>query len=92
MSEDLHLRLAEFLPESWAARMAKPPLVKHTLDYFVYIPKLGERESRSEHVFERRGRFEIKDFELSTRFPFALFRHRRRLSAQRAEIVVFPEF
>jgi uncharacterized protein (DUF58 family) len=33
----------------------------------------------------------IRDFELSTKFPFALFRHRRRLPAQRAEIVVFPK-
>jgi uncharacterized protein (DUF58 family) len=42
-------------------------------------------------VFNHRGRFIIKDFELSTRFPFGLFRHRRRLSAQEAEIIVFPK-
>ncbi len=89
--DDLRQRLNEFLPESWAARIAKPPLVKHTLDYFLHVPRSGALESRHEHIFERRGRFEIEDFELSTRFPFALFRHRRRLPAQRAEIVVFPE-
>lgn len=88
---DLKERLLEFLPEKWAERISKPPLLKHTLDYFVHVPRAGEIENQLEHVFERRGRFQIKDFELSTKFPFALFRHRRRLPAQRAEIIVFPE-
>src|SRR5690606_4246758 len=47
-------------------------------------------ESRSEHIFARRGRFVIKDFELSTGFPFGFFRHRRRLAAKEAELFVFP--
>ena len=88
---DLLAKLKEFLPEKWAVRIAKPPLIKHTLDYFIHIPRSGDMENQLDHVFEKRGRFEIKDFELSTKFPFALFRHRRRLPAQRAEIVVFPE-
>lgn len=32
----------------------------------------------------------IKDFELSTKFPFGFFRHRRRLPAREAEMIVFP--
>src|SRR6185295_1426409 len=35
--------------------------------------------------------FTIKDFELSTKFPFGFFRHRRRLPARETELVVFPE-
>ncbi|MBK9529344.1 MAG: DUF58 domain-containing protein [Acidobacteria bacterium] len=33
----------------------------------------------------------IRDFELSTKFPFGFFRHRRRLPAREAELVVFPK-
>jgi uncharacterized protein (DUF58 family) len=33
----------------------------------------------------------IKDFELSTRFPFGFFRHRRRLPARETELIVFPK-
>lgn len=80
----------EILPEKWAERLMRPPIVKHTLDYFIYVPRRGEIENRATHVFPRRGRFVISDFELSTRFPFGFFRHRRRLSAQEAEIVIFP--
>jgi uncharacterized protein (DUF58 family) len=47
-------------------------------------------ENTAEHFFPGRGRFIIKDFELSTKFPFGFFRHRRRLSAQEAVIVIFP--
>jgi uncharacterized protein (DUF58 family) len=78
------------IPEKWAEKLTRPPIVKHTLDYFVFVPRRGEIENRVEHVFARRGRFIIRDFELSTRFPFAFFRHRRRLSAQEAEICIFP--
>lgn len=78
------------IPARLAERMLRPPIIKHTLDYFVYVPRRGEVENRAEHVFPQRGRFVIKDFELSTRFPFGFFRHRRRLSAQEAEIVIFP--
>jgi uncharacterized protein (DUF58 family) len=81
----------QILPAKWAEKFTRPPIVKHTLDYFVFVPRRGAVESKVEHVFPRRGRFIIKDFELSTRFPFGFFRHRRRLSAQEAEIVIFPK-
>ncbi|HEY0460036.1 MAG TPA: DUF58 domain-containing protein [Pyrinomonadaceae bacterium] len=82
--------IKELLPAKWAEKLMRPPVVKHTLDYFVFVPRRGEIENKAEHVFPRRGRFVIKDFELSTRFPFGFFRHRRRLSAQEAEITIFP--
>lgn len=83
--------IKKILPEKWAEKATRPPIVKHTLDYFVHIPRNDSMENVAEHVFPRRGRFIIKDFELSTKFPFGFFRHRRRLSAQAAEIVIFPK-
>lgn len=81
----------QIIPEKWAEKLTRPPIVKHTLDYFVFVPRRGDVENKAEHVFDRRGRLTIRDFELSTRFPFGFFRHRRRLSAQAAEIFVFPK-
>jgi uncharacterized protein (DUF58 family) len=54
------------------------------------VPRRLAVENRVELVFPRRGRFLVKDFELSTKFPFGLMRHRRRLPAQEAEIIIFP--
>ncbi len=81
----------EILPEKWAEKITRPPIVRRTLDYFVFVPRRNSVENKTEHIFENRGRFIIKDFELSTKFPFGFFRHRRRLSAQEAEIVIFPK-
>jgi len=83
--------IKEILPLKWAEKFAKPPIVRRTLDYFVFVPRRNSVENKTEHIFEHRGRFIIKDFELSTKFPFGFFRHRRRLSAQEAEIAVFPK-
>lgn len=83
--------IKSILPEKWAEKITRPPIVKHTLDYFVHVPRNGAIENITEHIFHRRGRFIIKDFELSTKFPFGFFLHRRRLSAQAAEIVIFPK-
>jgi uncharacterized protein (DUF58 family) len=82
--------LKKILPAKWAEKMTKPPIVKHTLDYFVHLPHRKMVENKAEHIFPNRGRFIIKDFELSTKFPFGFFRHRRRLPAQSAELIVFP--
>ncbi len=82
--------LSRILPKAIAKRLAKPPIVRRTLNYFVRIPRRSAVESRNEHIFEKRGRFVIKDFELSTGFPFGFFRHRRRLAAKEAELFVFP--
>jgi len=86
----LAAELKKILPEKLADRLARPPIIKLTLDYFVHIPRRATVENKAEHIFPYRGRFIIKDFELSTKFPFGFFRHRRRLPAQAAEIIVFP--
>ena len=82
--------LRKLLPRRIADRLSKAPLVRRTLDYFVFIPRRGNSDSQSNHVFPARGRFVISDFELSTKFPFGFFRHRRRLAAKETELVVFP--
>ena len=83
--------IKKILPAKIAEKFVRPPLLKHTLDYFVFLPRRESVENKTEHIFSNRGRFIIKDFELSTHFPFGFFRHRRRLSAQEAEIIVFPK-
>lgn len=83
--------IKKILPERLARKLARPPIIKHTLDYFLFVPRRDAVESKTEHIFPFRGRFIIKDFELSTRFPFNFFRHRRRLAAQETEIVIFPK-
>ncbi|HEX8289576.1 MAG TPA: DUF58 domain-containing protein [Pyrinomonadaceae bacterium] len=82
--------LKKILPEKLAERLARSPIIKLTLDYFIRLPRLETVENKAEHTFPNRGRFIIKDFELSTKFPFGFFRHRRRLPAQAAEIIIFP--
>jgi uncharacterized protein (DUF58 family) len=79
------------LPRRMLERIVRPPLIKYILDYFVYVPKRATVENKVEQVFPRRGRFLVKDFELSTKFPFGFLRHRRRLPAQEAEILIFPK-
>lgn len=82
--------LRSLLPGFVARRLARPPIVHRTLDYFAFIPRNSAVEHRSIHRFSHRGRFLIKDFELCTRFPFGFVRHRRRLPAREAELYVFP--
>lgn len=83
--------LYEILPRFLAERLAKPAIVRRTLDHFVFVPRHQTVEHRVIHMFDRRGRFIIKDFEISSRFPFGFFRHRRRLPAREAELFVFPK-
>ncbi len=82
--------LERLLPLWLARRIAKPPVIRRTLNYFSYIPQRSAVESSATHTFPHRGRFLIKDFELSTKFPLALFRHRRRLPARATDLIVFP--
>ena len=83
--------LRRILPRFIADRFAKPPIVSRTLTYFPILPRGETTESKTQHMFPRRGRFLIKDFELSTKFPFAFFRHRRRLPARETELIVLPK-
>jgi uncharacterized protein (DUF58 family) len=85
-AEDLHA----ILPAWVADRISRPPLSRRTLDYFAYIRRNQSTESNRVQIFQNRGRFVIQDFELSTKFPFGFFRHRRRLPAREAELIVFP--
>lgn len=82
--------IRRLLPAFVARRLVKAPIVRRTLDYFVHVPRNSESETKSLHIFERRGRYLIKNFELSTKFPFGFFRHRRRLPAKETELLVFP--
>lgn len=64
---------------------------KIVLGYFMYVPHRAAAEQSIEQVFSRRGHVLVNGFELSTRFPFGLFRHRRRLGARDVDIVVYPK-
>lgn len=83
--------LRKILPRFIVKRLEQPSLVRRTLNYFVYLPRGADMESRTCHVFPNRGKFLIKDFELTTSFPFSFFRHRRRLPAKETELIVFPK-
>ncbi len=83
--------IKQILPEKWATKFVKPPIIKHTLDYFMFVPRRKEVENITRHIFKKRGRFLIKDFEISTKFPFGFFRHRQRLPAQEVNLIVFPK-
>jgi uncharacterized protein (DUF58 family) len=69
----------------------RPREQKRVLAYFMYVPHRAKVEQRVEQTFERRGRFLVTGFEISTRFPFGFFRLRRRLRARDVEIVVYPK-
>jgi hypothetical protein len=86
----LRRTLGEVLPAGLANRFGRIPLAKHSLDHFLNVPRKSEAEHRTSYVFEKRGRFQIRDFELSTTFPFGLLRHRRRLKAKESEILIYP--
>lgn len=64
---------------------------KQTLAYFIYIPHRAAAEQRIRQVFHKRGHVQVSGFELSTRFPFGFFRHRRRLRARDVDIIVYPK-
>lgn len=64
---------------------------RRALGYFVYVPARSRVEQRSEQLFDRRGRWKVIGFDLSTRFPFGFFRLRRRLHARDVEIIIYPK-
>lgn len=82
--------LEALLPKWVAMRLGRAPLLSRTLNHFAHLAPSKTIEAKTQHVFANRGRLLIKDFEISTRFPFAFFRHRRRLPAREAELLVFP--
>jgi uncharacterized protein (DUF58 family) len=72
-------------------RRGRVRFTKRTLAYFMYVPHRAAAEQRVEQLFEKRGHELITGFELSTRFPFGFFRHRRRLRARDVDIIVYPK-
>lgn len=83
--------LDQILPKWLAVKLGRAPVVRRTLNHFVHLGARSTVEAKTEHTFPHRGHLRIKDFELSTKFPFGFFRHRRRLPAREAELIVFPK-
>src|SRR6267378_4053037 len=69
----------------------EPAEVLVTLRNFIYVPHRAAGEQSIEQLFSKRGHVLVNGFELSTRFPFGFFRHRRGLSARNVDIVVYPK-
>ncbi len=78
-------------PPARFARFFRLPLVRRIVGYFIYVGRKKEVEQQTEQLFPQRGRFIIKDFELSTKFPFGFWQQRRRLKVRETEIFVFPQ-
>jgi uncharacterized protein (DUF58 family) len=72
-------------------KKSSAPARKTPLAYLTYVPHQAAAEQAMEQTFPKRGHVLVKGFELSTRFPFGFFRHRRRLSARDVDIVVYPK-
>jgi uncharacterized protein (DUF58 family) len=80
----------KLLPGFVAERLSRPPIVRKPLGHFAYLAAGESLETAVSYLFPNRGRFLIRNFELSTRFPFSFFCHRRRLNARETELFVFP--
>src|ERR1041384_4734538 len=72
-------------------RRAWQRLKKTVLGYITYVPHRAAAEQSIVQTFPKRGHVLVNGFELSTRFPFGFFRHRRRLTARDVDIVVYPK-
>lgn len=60
------------------------------LAYFVLVPARSSARQRSDHTFERRGRYPITGFRIATKFPAGFFKKWRRIDAA-GEILVYPK-
>jgi uncharacterized protein (DUF58 family) len=60
------------------------------LAYFILIPAQSSARQRSEHTFDRRGRYPITGFRIATKFPAGFFKKWRRIDAS-GEILVYPK-
>ncbi len=73
-------------------RVPRTRFFKRTLAYFLHVPRRTRGQQRVEQTFDRRGHVLVTGFELSTRFPFGMFRLRRRLHAPRdVDLVIYPK-
>ncbi|MEA2204824.1 MAG: hypothetical protein QOE77_1600 [Blastocatellia bacterium] len=78
-------------PKSEKRKRLRRRFKKRALAYFTYVPHHAAAEQKVEQTFPKRGHVLINGFELSTRFPFGFFRHRRRLRARDVDIAVYPK-
>ena len=69
---------------------SRPAIIKHTW-IISYTFRAARMLKQVRAHFSVSRAFYHQGFELSTKFPFGFFRHRRRLSAQEAEIIIFPK-
>ena len=60
------------------------------LSYFVIVPARQSARKRIERQFDRRGRYPITGFRISTKFPAGFFKKWRRIDAT-GEIIVYPK-
>lgn len=74
--------------QSWFYRVRYK---KRPLAYYTYIPRRAGAEQKVEQNFPVRGHELVTGFELSTKFPFGFFRHRRRLPTRNVDIIIFPK-
>ncbi|HEX8178246.1 MAG TPA: DUF58 domain-containing protein [Pyrinomonadaceae bacterium] len=73
-------------------RRRRARFIKRPLAYFLHVPHRTRGQQRVEQTFDRRGHVLVTGFELSTRFPFGLFRLRRHLHAPRdVDLVIYPK-
>ncbi|MBC7796514.1 MAG: DUF58 domain-containing protein [Pyrinomonadaceae bacterium] len=77
-------------PKSFA-KFLRLPYIKRHVGYFLHVSRRAEAEQQTEQIFTQRGRFIIKDFELTTRFPFGFWLQRKRLNVKETEVFVFPK-
>ena len=69
---------------------ASPALPIGKLSYFVLVPARQSARKRIERPFDRRGRYPITGFRISTKFPAGFFKKWRRIDAT-GEIIVYPK-
>src|SRR5205085_9900108 len=73
-------------------RRPRARFFKRPLAYFLHVPHRTRGQQRIEQTFAQRGHVLVTGFELSTRFPFGLFRLRRHLHAPRdVDIIIYPK-
>jgi uncharacterized protein (DUF58 family) len=69
---------------------ARPGLNLGKLAHFVLTPARSSARQRTEYTFEKRGRYPITGFRISTKFPAGFFKKWRRIDAS-GEILVYPK-
>jgi uncharacterized protein (DUF58 family) len=77
-------------PFSPSPRLPVSPSGLGKLAYFVLVPARSSARQRTEHTFDRRGRYPITGFRIATKFPAGFFKKWRRIDAS-GEILVYPK-